>query len=178
VDLRSLTYATYINDSTLQETYSLPLTTTTTSEILNTIDASTADTLYTYAILPPSTQLPEFLTPVMTAYLTTLTTAPPPPSATRSLATACEICDRDWVPLTYHHLIPRFVHAKVLKRGWHTEDKLDSVAWLCRACHSFVHRVANHEELAREYYTVDLLLGRDDVMAFAKWVGKVRWKAR
>lgn len=158
--------------------YSLPLTTTTASDLLNTLDPSTGDTLHTYSILPPSTSLSDFLTPILTAYLTGLTTAPPPPSATRSLAASCELCDRGWVPLTYHHLIPRFVHAKVLKRGWHTEDKLNSVAWLCRACHSFVHRVAGHEELAREYYTVELLLERQDVLAFANWVGKVRWKAR
>jgi hypothetical protein len=41
-----------------------------------------------------------------------------------------------------------------------------------------VHRVASHEELARDYYTVELLEEREDVRAFAEWVGKVRWKAR
>ena len=97
---------------------------------------------------------------------------------TRDLATSCEICNRTWIPLTYHHLIPRGVHAKVLKRAWHTEDQLENVAWLCRACHSFVHRVAGLEELARSYFTVERLLEREDVNAFAGWVGKVRWKAK
>jgi len=69
------------------------------------------------------------------------------------------------------------VHAKVLKRGWHTEDRLESVAWLCRACHSFVHRVASHEELAREWFTVERLMEREDVRRFGEWVGRVRWKA-
>ena len=49
---------------------------------------------------------------------------------------------------------------------------------LCRACHSFVHRIASNEELAKDYYTVERLLARDDVQAFAKWVGGVRWKSR
>ena len=40
-----------------------------------------------YNILPPYTTLEEFLTPVLDAYFTTLTTAPPPPSMTRNLAT-------------------------------------------------------------------------------------------
>jgi hypothetical protein len=44
-----------------------------------------------------------------------------------------------------------------MKRGWHTEEKLNSVAWLCRACHSFVHRLVGNEELAKNYYTVELI---------------------
>lgn len=96
---------------------------------------------------------------------------------TRDLATGCEICLRSWIPLTYHHLIPKDVHAKALKRGWHHEDQLQNVAWICRACHSFVHRAASNEELAKEWFTVERLLEREDVRAFATWVGKVRWKA-
>ena len=46
-----------------------------------------------------------------------------------------EICERE-VPLTYHHLIPREVHDKVLKKKWHPEAMLNSVAWLCRYAQS------------------------------------------
>lgn len=42
----------------------------------------------------------------------------------------------------------------------------------------FIHSVATNEELAREYYSVEKLLEREDVVAFAKWIGGVRWKAR
>jgi hypothetical protein len=52
------------------------------------------------------------------------------------------------------------------------------VAWLCRACHSFVHRIARNEELARSWYSVELLESREDVQAWVSWVGRVRWKAR
>jgi hypothetical protein len=52
------------------------------------------------------------------------------------------------------------------------------VAWLCRACHSFVHGLASNEELAREWWSVENLLGREDVRRWAGWVGGVRWKAR
>ena len=44
------------------------------------------------------------------------------------------------------------------KRGWHGEEVLNSVAWLCRACHSFVHGLVGNEELARGFYTVELIL--------------------
>jgi hypothetical protein len=70
------------------------------------------------------------------------------------------------------------VHDKVVRRGWHREDELQNVAWLCGACHRFVHRFRGHEELAREYFTVERLLQAEEVRAFAAWVGRVRWKAR
>lgn len=93
-------------------------------------------------------------------------------------AAACELCERGWVPLTYHHLIPRSVHAKAAKRGWAAEWELNKVAWLCRACHSFVHSVAGNEELAREWASVERLAEREDVQRWVKWVSRVRWKSR
>jgi 5-methylcytosine-specific restriction endonuclease McrA len=116
------------------------------------------------------------LRPVLEAYITSTTAPPPPWASTR--ASACEICEREWIPLTYHHLIPRSTHAKVLKRGWHEEWELNKVAWLCRACHSFVHSIESNEELARAWYSVESLRAREDVQKWAAWVGRIRWKAR
>lgn len=113
---------------------------------------------------------------MLSEYTSSVTTGPPAWASTR--ADACEICERDWIPLSYHHLIPRGVHAKVVKKGWHDEWMLNSVAWLCRACHSFVHRMASNEELAREWFTVERICEREDVRDWAMWVGRVRWKAR
>jgi hypothetical protein len=41
-----------------------------------------------------------------------------------------------------------------------------------------VHNTATNEELAKEYYTVDRLLEREDVKKWREWVGGVRWKKR
>jgi hypothetical protein len=41
-----------------------------------------------------------------------------------------------------------------------------------------VHRVAGHEELAREWHSVEKLASREDVKAFVEWVGRVRWKSQ
>lgn len=41
-----------------------------------------------------------------------------------------------------------------------------------------MHRVASGEELAKEYFTVERLVEREDVRRFAEWVRKVRWKAK
>lgn len=177
-ELQSLTHRLWIDGSLLREEYLLPLTSNDVMElIIPSQDPSLADSLTAYGILtPPHSDLSTFLAPVLTSYITSVTAAPPPPSSTR--ASECEICGRDWVPLTYHHLIPKMVHAKAVKRGWHRAEDVNSVAWLCRACHSFVHRFQGHEALAREYFTVERLMGAEEVRAFAGWVGRVRWKAR
>lgn len=180
-ELQTLTHRIWADSPQLQEEYTLPLTSNDISDkIRPTLDPEISESLITYGILtPPAEDITTFLAPILTTYLTTITTPPPPPSSTRSKTTECEICGRDWVPLTYHHLIPRLVHAKALKRGWvEREEDLQAVAWLCRACHSFVHNLAGHEELARSYFTVERLLAREEVRSFAAWVGRVRWKAR
>ncbi|KLU84784.1 hypothetical protein MAPG_03820 [Magnaporthiopsis poae ATCC 64411] len=101
---------------------------------------------------------------------------PPGPGPERLHRRRLSTCTR--VNLSYHHLIPRMVHDKVVRRGWHREDELQNVAWLCGACHRAVHRFANHEDLARHYYTVEKLLAQDEIAAFARWVGRLRWKKK
>lgn len=174
-ELRELSYHAVQNDPGVGEKWSLPLTLSVFEEISAHIPGDITDSLTAYGIIePPRSDLQSFIAPVLSAYVGAATTPPPKWSETRT--SACEICERDWVPLTYHHLIPKAVHARVLKRGWHDERQLNSVAWLCRACHSFVHRMASNEELAREWYTVDRICERDDVQKWAQWVRRVRWK--
>ncbi|KAI0190666.1 hypothetical protein EV127DRAFT_469824 [Xylaria flabelliformis] len=176
-ELKTIDYHDYISSPTLQTQYALPLTGADINTHLPNLDPEISDSLTAYGITREEKQgIEEFLAPVLTAFLQALSTPPPPPSSMR--ADACEICGRDWINLTYHHLIPRFVHAKAVKRGWHREADLQNVAWLCGACHRFVHRFANHEELARKYYTVELLLEQDEVVRWAEWVGRLRWKGR
>lgn len=127
------------------------------------------------------------MVPLVSAYIASVTAAPAHGRSSRAQVAACELCARDWVPLTYHHLVPRAAHARVRKRGWHGEERLQSVAWLCRACHSFVHGLAGNEELARRFYTVELIREggtereadkRERVERWVRWVGGVRWKSR
>ncbi|KAG5979116.1 hypothetical protein E4U55_005551 [Claviceps digitariae] len=176
--LKQLNHRSWRESPDLQTQFALPLT----PETLSTLDLplSIPDTLATYNLISAdpaldSSSLPatteHFLLPVMTSYIETLTT--PPPASWTSRTDACEMCDRDWIPLSYHHLIPRFVHDKVVKRGWHRREDLQNVAWLCGACHGFVHRFKTHEELAREYYTMDRLLAEEEVRKFAAWVGRL-----
>ncbi|KAI8939416.1 hypothetical protein NX059_003198 [Plenodomus lindquistii] len=186
--LRTLTHTLYTSTPTLQDTYSLPLTPSTISPLLPLIPPPALDTLTSSALLPTPPDPPSLsalLNPILTAYITHTTSPPPLWSTTRT--SACELCARDWIPLTYHHLIPKSVHAKVRKRGWHDESRLGSVAWLCRACHSFVHGLRGNEELARGFYSVELIFEggvegdqevRRRVEGWVRWVGGVRWRKR
>lgn len=179
-ELKDLDHRTWRESEALQTQYSQPLTENNLSAI--NLAPSISDTLRTYKLISPDPSLdsplpatPEvFLIPVLTSYLSTAITPPPATSDTRT--TECELCDRSWIPLSYHHLIPRFVHEKAVKRGWHSKDDLQNVAWLCGACHRFVHHFKNHEELAKNYYTVELLLEEEEVQRFTAWVGRLRWK--
>lgn len=141
----------------------------------STVQPSVPDSLCAYGMIPDPSDVPRFLHQIFRDYIAAVTA--PPPVWSETQATACEICGRDWIPLTYHHLIPKEVHAKVLKRKWHEDWMLNSVAWICRACHNFVHRMASNEELAREWYTVERILQREDVQNWARWASRLRWKA-
>jgi len=180
-ELRTADYHIYTTSPEIQVQYAsrIPLTGSDIPALLPLLDPDISASLSAYGITDEVKQgISEFLAGIMTSYLTLLSTPPPAPSATKADVDGCEICGRDWINLTYHHLIPRFVHAKAVKRGWHRECDLQNVAWLCGACHRFVHRFANHEELARKFYTVDLLLEQEEVRKWAGWVGRLRWKGR
>jgi len=174
-ELKRLSFKALQDNVSLSEKWSLPLSLSTLECLAESISPSVCDNLTAYGLIqPPKSDVQSFLSPVFTAYIAAVTSSPPKWTETKT--TTCEICERDWIPMTYHHLIPKQTHAKVLKRGWHEESKLNSVAWLCRACHSFVHKMASNEELAREWFTVDRICDREDVQKWAQWVGRVRWK--
>ncbi|KAF7191555.1 hypothetical protein HII31_07057 [Pseudocercospora fuligena] len=179
-ELRTLSYAAVQEDSDLMDRYAVPLDTSLLESLAKPLPLTIADSLTSYGLIHDETDLEKFLEPALTAYVTTMIAAPPEhtPAVMASRPDGCEICEREHLPLTYHHLIPRAVHAKAVKRGWHKEWELQKVAWLCRACHSFVHKIASNQMLAKELYSVELLVEREDVQRWAMWVGRVRWKAR
>lgn len=104
---------------------------TVTTLRLESIPTSFSDSLISYGICDDWDSAVEFLRKVVVDYLHEACKPPPVWSATRKDHKECEMCERE-VPLTYHHLIPRSMHARVLKKGWHPEPMLGSVAWLCR----------------------------------------------
>ncbi|KAJ7511031.1 hypothetical protein B0H11DRAFT_1845735 [Mycena galericulata] len=142
---------------------------------LDSTSGSFIDTLVSYGIAPDAEAAQTFLRKVLNEYLTEACAPPPVWSSTR--AKECEICERE-IPLTYHHLIPRSTHTKVEKKKWHPTSMLNSVAWLCRPCHTAVHQAATNEELALDYYSVELLLQREDIQRWGKYASKQRFGVR
>lgn len=63
---------------------------------------------------------------------------------------ACELCARP-SRLTAHHLRPREVHARYLKRGM-TRDVLAQCAMLCRPCHSAVVCMASCDAMTTRFF--------------------------
>ena len=175
-ELQLLSYSALQNDARMAKQYDTLSGSALAESIAPRLPASVTDSFETYALLPSSFDFHNLLVSVLADYVAAVAAPPPVWATTRT--SACEICDRDWIPLTYHHLIPKQVHEKALKRKWHEEWRLNSVAWLCRACHSFVHRIASNEELGKDLWSVELLMEREDVQAWARWVRRVRWKAR
>lgn len=179
-ELRTLSYPVIQDDAAIKQKYDLPIDSALLESVVHGLQPATADSLTTYSLISQEADLDRFLEPVLENYIATVT-APPPeytPAILAARPLGCEICGREHLPLTYHHLIPRQKHAMAIKRGWHKEWELNKVAWLCRACHSYVHKIASNEELAKEFYSVEALMGREDVQKWANWVGRIRWNAR
>ncbi|KAG8829363.1 hypothetical protein FRC17_006703 [Serendipita sp. 399] len=102
------------------------------------------DSLIAYALVTDEDSADDMFHSILIAYTEELASIAeeakraslPPVGGWKSTRTdSCEICTRD-VPLTYHHLIPRSTHEKVLRRKWHPPEMLNVVAWLCRAPHA------------------------------------------
>lgn len=83
----------------------------------------------------------------------------------------CELCGRDEVDLTRHHLIPRTRHSNKRNRKLFGRDDVRTrLADLCRPCHGFIHKVLTEKELELQFNTVDLLRSHPEVARFVDWI--------
>lgn len=85
----------------------------------------------------------------------------------------CELCGRNNIALTRHHLIPQSRHNKArTKRHFSKVDMHTSIAMLCRPCHNQVHKLFSNHELADYYHSVDRLKQHSDMEKFINWIKK------
>lgn len=96
---------------------------------------------------------------------------------------SCDMCERH-MKLTFHHLIPKALHRKYIKKnrlpsnltaepGFKMGAFLGNFgAYLCRPCHSAVHRCEPNRALAEEYNTIDRLLAHPKIGAWAAFNSK------
>lgn len=85
----------------------------------------------------------------------------------------CELCGRDEVELTQHHLIPKSRHDKArTKREFSRDEMKNDIAMLCPACHAQVHEVFSNQELSSYYHTVERLKEHSEMQKFINWIKK------
>ena len=85
----------------------------------------------------------------------------------------CELCGRDEIELTQHHLIPKSRHDKArTKREFSRDEMKNEIAMLCHACHAQVHEVLSNQELSSYYHIVERLAEHTDMQKFINWVKK------
>jgi len=90
---------------------------------------------------------------------------------------ACPLCERTR-KLTFHHLIPRAMHRRKWCQRRFTADERSTGVYLCRDCHSAVHRFISEQELARNYNTLDGLRAHPQLDRFVGWAKKQRGKVK
>ena len=78
----------------------------------------------------------------------------------------CELCKRESLRFTSHHLVPR-------SRG----GKSGPRAMLCPTCHRQLHAMFSESTLARELHSIKLLEADPQVHAYLKWVRRQKGAA-
>ncbi|MCX2740993.1 HNH endonuclease [Pontibacter anaerobius] len=75
----------------------------------------------------------------------------------------CELCGREVLNLSRHHLVPR-------EEG----GRYGATAELCQPCHSTLHLTFNNRELAQVYNTIPALQQAEPLQKYLKWVRSKR----
>ncbi|MCI4671615.1 MAG: hypothetical protein MRZ79_25960 [Bacteroidia bacterium] len=85
---------------------------------------------------------------------------------------ACELCEREGLPTTKHHVIPRKVHKNKWFRKNFSREAMNETIDLCKNCHRQIHLFFSHKDLARKYHSVELLLEEERVKNYVEWIRK------
>lgn len=73
----------------------------------------------------------------------------------------CELCLRNNVEITIHHLTPKELEGTFLP-----------TAKLCLPCHKQIHALYTNEELAARMNTIERLRDDEMIKKFVKWIQK------
>lgn len=83
----------------------------------------------------------------------------------------CELCRRPGCELTKHHLFPRATHrSQSIRKQTSREQRVTAISWLCRPCHSAIHRFISEKQMARQYHTIERLKQHEEVIRFCQWI--------
>lgn len=85
----------------------------------------------------------------------------------------CVCCHRE-ISLTFHHLIPKKVHRRTRFAKHYSKAELNLGIYICRACHSGIHRFYDEMYLAQHLNSLAALLSDEKLQKHFDWVGKQR----
>lgn len=102
--------------------------------------------------------------------------ASPPQEEEVRPAGSCEVCSRI-MPLTDHHLFPRQVHKKYLKRGLMQEADRTRILICCRQCHNTIHRLFDNDTLAGSLNTLQALQQEPQMQSWIAFACKQKARA-
>ena len=88
----------------------------------------------------------------------------------------CVLCER-LMPLTWHHLYPREMQKKFLRRGLMTEEDRNSGIRICRQCHNAIHRFFDNELLANKLHSVESLMQQESIQKWVAYASKQKARA-
>lgn len=80
----------------------------------------------------------------------------------------CDLCERI-DRITLHHVWPKSCHKMLLqlkKKGYTREQLLTTTIPLCQKCHVAIHQIFTNSQLALDYYSLELLLTNEKVLAY------------
>ncbi|CAF1591660.1 unnamed protein product [Rotaria magnacalcarata] len=83
----------------------------------------------------------------------------------------CKLCGSNQ-RITIHHLIPKLILKRMRNSGKESVDVSKYLIEVCRPCHNEIHRIWPHNELAKEYQTVDMILDAPAIQPYLNWKRK------
>ena len=83
--------------------------------------------------------------------------------------TNCNLCQRQ-IELTFHHLVPRKVHRRTFFRKHFSRQELSTGIYICRKCHSGIHKLFNEMQLAKDLNTLEKLRENPEIARHVSWV--------
>ncbi|MEM9257043.1 MAG: HNH endonuclease [Pseudomonadota bacterium] len=83
----------------------------------------------------------------------------------------CPFCGR-FMPLTFHHLIPKKMHRRPRFKRRFDKQSLAQGIYLCRDCHDAIHRTYTELELASSFSTPEALAADPMLAKHFAWVSR------
>ena len=82
----------------------------------------------------------------------------------------CQLCEREKLFLTKHHLVPRARHNKKVKRDYKGDE--NSVVPMCQSCQNQIHSLFTNKQLERDFNSIGKLKANEDVQRWITWIRK------